>query len=323
MDLRHLRYFAALADTRSFRRTAQRLNVSQPTLSRGIRQLESMLGMPLFDRAARGVDLTAAGAAFRPYCERVLAEIESGVLAVKQLQRLERGSLHMGVLHSFSKSLLGPTLARFALDYPNVSVIARLLPQLEMERQLVNGTLDLLVAYASQDTAHIVSESLFDDDMVVVVGLKHPLAKAQSVDMRDLGKLKLVVLTREFAAREYLDRFFPDGSRALSVALEMDSVDPILATVRQSTLATVLSAGAVAGATGLRCIPLSNPKPRRTVAILWRRAGCRSAAAERMGGMIRAAYGDPAPRSQTHPPNPMAHVKRCPVAGQSTKRLHA
>jgi LysR family transcriptional regulator, cyn operon transcriptional activator len=292
MELRHLRYFAALAETGSFRGTALRLNVSQPTLSHQIRQLESTLGTALFNRAKHGVDLTAAGTAFRPYCVRILSEIELGVRAVADLDSLVRGSVRMGVLHSFSRSLLGPILARFAVDCPGIRVITQLLAQLEMERRVINGQLDFAVAYSSEDSDHIVGEELFEDDLVLVVGRKHPLAKVKAIEIRDLPKVKLILLTRECAARDYLDRIFSKGFGVLDVALEMNSVEPILATVRQSSLSTVLSPGAVAGTAGVRCIPLVNPIPKRVVGILWRRIGHRSSAAVRLASMIPAAYSE-------------------------------
>ena len=292
MELRHLRYFSALAETRSFTRAAEQLRVSQPTLSHQIRQLESLLGTVLFDRVARGVELTSAGRTFRPYCDRTLREMESGILAISELEGLMRGTLRMAVLNSFSNSLLGPVLARFVVEYPGVHTVARLLPRQEMERELLSGALDLSVAYASEDTEHIVAEKLFEEELVLVVASKHPLATETQVQMRDLRKLDLVLLTQEFAARQYVDRFFARTAMDPHVVLEMNAVEPILATVRQSTLATVLSSGAVGESKELRRIRLTDPTPMRSVAILWHRLGHRSAAAVRMAAMIRSAYVD-------------------------------
>src|SRR3990172_8581461 len=88
MELRHLRYFMAVAEAQSFTVAAQRLHISQPTLSHQIKQLEGFLGTALFDRAARKVGLTSAGRVFRPYCERALREADAGLLAVSELEGL-------------------------------------------------------------------------------------------------------------------------------------------------------------------------------------------------------------------------------------------
>ncbi|HZP77929.1 MAG TPA: transcriptional regulator CynR [Pseudolabrys sp.] len=291
MELRHLRYFLAVADTRSFTRAADKLNVTQPTLSHQIKQLEQLIGTTLFERSARDVELTAAGRLFRPYCERILKEIESSALALSELEGLMRGTLHMGVFHSFSNSLLPPILAEFTERHPGVHVVARLVPRSDMERDLLSGALDFAVAYLSEDTEHIVNERLFEEALVLVVGARHSLAARKSVRMRELARLPLVSLSQEFGARQFVDRFFAAEGLQPHIVLEMNAIEPILSTIRNSELACVLSAGAIVDAKGLRAIKLVDPQPQRTVGILWRRHGHRSAAAQRMADMIRAAYG--------------------------------
>lgn len=292
MELRHLRYFLAVADTRSFTRAAGRLHMTQPTLSHQVKQLEQLVGTKLFERGARDIELTAAGRLFKPYCERILKEIESSALAISELEGLMRGSLRMAVFHSFSHSMLPPIMAQFALRYPGVHVTARLVPRNEMERDLVNAELDMAVAYIAGDNDQIVAERLFDEELVLVVGSAHPRAGLKSLPMRELAALPLVLLTAEFGARQFVDRFFADAGLRPHVVLEMNAIEPILATIRNSGLASVLSAGAIVETGGLKIVRLTGPRPKRTVGILWRRNGHRSAAAQRMAEMIKAAYGE-------------------------------
>ncbi len=292
MELRHLRYFLAVADTRSFTRAAGRLHMTQPTLSHQVKQLEQLIGTKLFERGARDIELTAAGRLFKPYCERILKEIESSALAISELEGLMRGSLRMAVFHSFSHSMLPPIMAQFALRYPGVHVTARLVPRNEMERDLVNAELDMAVAYIAGDNDQIVAERLFDEELVLVVGSAHPRAGLKSLPMRELAALPLVLLTAEFGARQFVDRFFADAGLRPHVVLEMNAIEPILATIRNSGLASVLSAGAIVETGGLKIVRLTGPRPKRTVGILWRRNGHRSAAAQRMAEMIKTAYGE-------------------------------
>jgi LysR family cyn operon transcriptional activator len=291
MELRHLRYFLAVADTRSFTRAAERLHVTQPTLSHQIKQLEQMVGTVLFDRSTKEVELTAAGRLFKPYCERILKEIESSALAISELEGLMRGTLRMAVFHSFSHSMLPPILSEFALRYPGVHVITRLVPRMDMERELIDAALDMAVAYVAGDNDQIVAEPLFAEELVLVVGSKCPQAGRKSMPMCELATLPLVLLTPEFGARQFVDRFFTETGQQLHVVLEMNAIDPILATTRNSGLATVLSAGAIRDDSGLHIVRLTDPAPKRLVGILWRRDGHRSAAALRMAEMVREAYG--------------------------------
>jgi LysR family transcriptional regulator, cyn operon transcriptional activator len=291
MEIRLLRYFAAVAETRSFTRAAETLGISQPTLSHQIRKLESDLGTMLFERAARTVTLTSAGATFKPFCDRTLKELDSGVLAISDLQGLMRGTLRMAVFHSFANSGLGPVFAQFALLHPGVKVEARLLPRVEMERELIAGKLDLAIAYISEDTEHIVAEKLFDEELVLVVGSRNRLETGNRLPMRRIVDFPLVLLTAEFAARQFLERFFTSRHLQPKVTIEMNAVDPILAVVRHSDLATVVSEGAVGATDGIRVVHLFDPAPRRGLAVLWPRRGYRSAAALRLSEMIRATYG--------------------------------
>jgi LysR family transcriptional regulator, cyn operon transcriptional activator len=304
MELRHLRYFLAVADTRSFTRAAERLHVTQPTLSHQIKQLESIVGTMLFDRSTKEVEPTAAGKLFKPYCERILKEIDASALAISELEGLMCGTLRMAVFHSFSHSMLPPIMSEFALRYPGVRVVTRLVPRMDMERELINAELDMAVAYIAGDNDQIEAEPLFEEELVAVVGSKCPQAGRKSMPMRELAKLPLVLLTPEFGARQFVDRFFSETGQHPHVVLEMNAIDPILAITRNSGLATVLSPGAIIDASGLHIVRLTDPVPRRMVGILWRRNGHRSAAALRMAEMIRAAYGaneKAAPRSEGLP----------------------
>lgn len=159
-----------------------------------------------------------------------------------------------------------------------------------MERGLLHGDLDLAVSYASDDTEHILAEPLFDEELTLFVGSKHPLAKTSHLQMRRISELSLVLLTPEFAARQYVERFLAESGLRAHVVLEMNAAEPILATVRDSGLATILSAGASADSRAIHMVRLTNPVPRRAASILWSRTAHRSAAARKMAEMIRTAY---------------------------------
>lgn len=293
MELRHLRYFLAIADHRSFSRAAAALGVSQPTLSEQIQQLEAELGVTLLERLPRRVEPTEAGRLFRERCERVLRELDAAQVEIAELQGLVRGTVRVGVFHSFSASLLPQILARFATEHPGVRVVARLIPRDQMERELVSGDIDLAVAYSSPDAAHIVSEVLFREPMRLVVGARHPLAGRRSLPLRALDGQELVLLTREFAARQYLDQLFGEHAVAPRILLEMNTMEPILATVQHSRMASIVALGALHAGVGLHAIRLTSPEPVRDVALLWRRHDTRTRAARRFAELVREAYGAP------------------------------
>lgn len=295
MELRHLRYLVAIASTGSFTRAAELLGIAQPTLSHQIKQMETELGAVLFDRFPRTVVLTQAGRALLPHANRVLVEMDAAVSTVAELQGLLRGTLNVGLFHSFSRSQVSSVLAHFALNHPGVQVVARLLPRAAMERELLDGSLDLAVAYVSEDTEHIVAERLFEEELVLAVGNTHPLAKAGAVEMQSLRDERMVLLTREFASRQMLNRFLGELGGTPNVVLEVNSIEAILSILRSTPLSSVLAAGAIDQLAGVSALRLLGPTPRRWVALLWRKEGHRTAAALRMAEMIRAVYASAAP----------------------------
>lgn len=290
MELRHLRYLVAIAGTGSFTRAAEVLGIAQPTLSHQIKQMETELGAVLFDRFPRSVALTQAGRALLPHAHRMLQEMDAAVSSVSELQGLLRGSLNIGLFHSFSRSQVSAVLAQFALSYPGVQLTARLLPRAAMERELLDGSLDLAVAYVSDDTEHIVAETLFEEELVLAVGPSHPLAATGEVETRRLAGERMVLLTREFSSRQMITRILDDVGATPEVVLEVDSIEAILSILRTMPLASVLAAGAVDRHSGVAAVRLLKPTPRRWVALLWRKEGHRTAAALRMAEMIREVY---------------------------------
>lgn len=291
MELRHIRYFKAICDVGSFSRAAEALHVTQPTLSHQIKQLEEELGTHLLHRLGHRVELTEAGKVFASYCTEILRNVRQGVTAVKDLEGLLYGNLRVAVFHSFSASKLPAVFADFASKFPGVHIVALQLPRTEMQEGLQKGELDFAVGYTSADDKNIDTELLFEESLMLIVGSRHPWVGLETVPMQRLAELPLVLLTHEFGVRHYLDEYFSRVGRPLQVLLEMNAIDPIIAVLHNTALASILPHGAVQDSRQVHKIPVLQPVPKRQAAILWRRSGHRSAAALRLAQMISAAYG--------------------------------
>lgn len=296
MELRHLRYFLKIAATSSFTQAASALNITQPTLSHQIKQLEQEIGTPLFDRAGRTVQLTAQGTVFKTYAEGALREIEQGLNALSELEGLVRGTVTIGVFRSFSSSLLPPVLAQFSRDHPAVKISVRQVPHVEIERGLIEGGFDLAIAYTPVVSEKIIAEKIFTEPIALVVGKNHPLYQQQRISLARLNDEPLILLSSEFPLRQQIDRCFAARGIAPRIVMEMNSNEAILSTVRSSNLATICAARTLGDSSNLHAINLADPELKRTTAILWRRDGHRSAAAAVIAQMIKDAYTSPQPR---------------------------
>jgi len=289
MELRHLRYFLKIAETLSFTHAAGALHITQPTLSHQIKQLEQETG-PLFDRAGHTVRLTAQGKVFKTYAERAIKDVETGLSALAELEGLVHGRLAIGVSRSFSSSPLPPVLAQFCRSYPGVKVFVRQMRLVEIQRGLIDGTLDLAIAYESPIPKMIVAERLFTEPLALIVGKEHPFYGRPRINLKELDGQPLVLLNPDAPSRQLIDRCLSAHGIVPHIVIEMNSYEAVLATVRCGAFATIYSAQNLGNAPGLHAIKLADPALRRTTAIFWHRDRYRSAAARVMADMIRQAY---------------------------------
>lgn len=287
MELRHLRYFLAVADALHFTRAAEGLNVSQPTLSLQIQELERELGSPLFDRIGRSVRLTEAGVVFRRHALRALREVEAGQGEVADLLGLRRGTLRVGVTHSFSTAFIPKAVAGFRGRHPGVGVVIQKTSGRSIEHGLVAGSLDLGIAFAPPEAPEVVAETLFEEEVVLIISRSHRLAGRARVAFAELDQVPLVLPSREFATRRLIDDRLREAQVRPDIVVEMNDIDSLLEIVRLGTGATVLSRRAVTDDRDLAIVRIIRPKMARTAALLWPREGYRTAASLAFAQVIR------------------------------------
>jgi len=290
MELRHLRYFLAAAKREHLTHAAEALGISASTLSHQIRQLEDDLGTALFDRVGRGIALTEAGRVLRVHAQRAFAEVESARHALDELARGERGTLRIGVIHTFHNSLLPAVVAQFARRYPHVRLCIEEHPADIIEQRIAQGRLDLGIAFAPAGREDLGAERVFEEDLVLAVARSHPLARRRSVEAHTLTKLPVALLSRRFATRRLLDRLLASVVE-LEPSLEMGSVEALINMVRTGEFASILPARALERDGGIAAVRIHNPSLTRTAATLWSRERAKSSAAKHFAAMFHKRYG--------------------------------
>ena len=159
MELRHLRYFVAVAEAENVSRAALKLHVSQPALSRQIRDLEEELGFLLLERGAKSVRLTEAGKTFQGEARAVLQRVEEAVKTARAVATGGRGELHVGYAPSLTVRILPPALRAFQAGLPNVRVLLHDLSTEEMLARLRDGALQ--IAFLVRPTPRHVARAAF------------------------------------------------------------------------------------------------------------------------------------------------------------------
>ena len=271
MELRHLRYFVALAEYLSFTKAADRVHVTQSTLSHQIRQLEEELGQTLFDRIGRRVVTTEAGELFLAFAQRALKEVDLGIAMLKPGGSGLTGVVRIGATHTFNIGLIPECVAQFLARHPTVRVRIDELPAEQISDKLHAGELDIGIAYKPNGPTDLWFEPLYNEEMVLVVSDTHPLAGRKRIRMVELHQQRLVLLPDYFSTRMLLDECFKASGAEPIVVAEMSTIAPMLGLVLRAEIGAIAAVNAVPAAmAGLQMIPIESPTPVRTPGMLWR-----------------------------------------------------
>jgi len=196
MELRHFRYVVALADTLHFGRAAERLHISQPPLSQQIRQLEDELGVRLFDRTQRRVQLTAAGELFVQEARLVLTQVDHAGKVGERMRQGEEGQLFIGVAGPADADYFVEIMRTFAKRHPHVRVIIRNMSTAEQVRAIQEKRLHAGFVTPPVDHPDLVFETVLHEPIVLAVPRGHALAARQRVPLTALAGESLILFSR-------------------------------------------------------------------------------------------------------------------------------
>lgn len=265
MELRHLRYFVAVAEAENVTRAAAKLRVAQPAVSRQIRDLEDELGLALLERSAKAVRLTDAGRIFLDESRAVLARADEAVKAVRAIAGGTRGELHVGYAPSLTVQILPRALRRFQAEVPGVRVTLHDLSTEEMLAGLRENRLHvaLMVQPEGRQLRSLRFHELARYPLCVAVAPGHRLARSRVLPLAKIVAEPLIAYSRadypEYHAS--LAEIFAPVGRLPTIAEEHDSVTSLIAAVEAGRgIALVPSALTCMVGTRLKILPLT-PAP--------------------------------------------------------------
>ena len=272
MTLTELKYLIAVADEKHFGRAAETSFVSQPSLSAAIKNVEQELGVRVFERSKRGVELTEVGAEIVAQARRTLDEAARIKTVAKQGKGRHR--LRLGIIHTIAPYLLPPLVAELRKSAPEMSLDIEENMTANLDRLLKTGELDAAILALPYEAPGIEVEPLYDEEFQVVVPQGHPFARRRAIPVDELDAGELLLLPVGHCLRDQVLGACTEFSRPPPAGRLGNSLETLRSMVASGLGITVLPTTALTDRYDtplVKAVPFAEPRPKRRVAVAWRR----------------------------------------------------
>ena len=277
MELRHIRYFIAVAEYLNFREAAQRLHIAQPPLSRQIQQLEEDLGVQLFERDRRRVVLTKAGHAFLEEARKLMVQASHAVEAARHAQRGDTGVIKVGIASGLG-GVVSQVVFAFRNRWPAIEVECRDVFSNFQSDALRKREIDVGFLRPPLDHAALNCELLYEEEFVVILPKSHRLAKRRALRIHQIADEPLIVFDRNFSSGLYdkiLGLFSRHGLTPRLIPTHVEAHEEAGAIMVASGKAIFMGAGAIVNRTvagiELASVHLNEPDAKIEVYAAWRK----------------------------------------------------
>ncbi len=269
MEISQLQYFQAVARVRHFTKAAEACAVSQSALSRSIAKLEEELGVRLFARRSRHVELTQAGEHFLYHVDRVLRELAEAKRELTQQETKGGGTVNVSFFHSFGGYLLPMLLAEFHAQYPEIRIKLNQHNSKFLMQQVESGKTDLCLCSTMTTAENIAWMYLWSEELFVAVPKDHPLAQRGSVTLRDVEAEPLITLKPNYSLRTLVDQSFELAHSHPQIIFEGDDVNTLASLVAAKLGVSIIPNIPGVEHLGIVYLPITFPVCKRAVGIAW------------------------------------------------------
>lgn len=269
MELRHLRYFEAIARHQHVTHAARELHIAQPSLSKQLRVLEAELGVTLFSRVGRRLEITDAGELLLPYARRILREVADAEQMFQQRAALDVGRVSIAAPPTVGTHLLPRALAEFNQRYRGIELELHEAGAGRLLQLLAEGAVDLAVVPLPVDDVACVE--LFSEELVVAVSEHHPLAERQTIRAAELAEHDFILFPRGYELREQTLAFCRAAGFEPRIVLDGGEMDTVLRFAAVGLGITIVPRLALEGMEGLVAVRIGDVSLVRTLGLIWRR----------------------------------------------------
>lgn len=273
MELRHIRYFVAVAETLHFGRAARALHISQPPLSQQIRDLEREIGVTLFHRTRRSVELTPAGAIFLERARRLLSDAVEMAEASRRAQRGESGELTVGFVHSAGYAFLPRVVREFRARFPDIRLSLREATPAEQLAALEHRRIDVGLIRRAQFGEGLHSEVVFSEPFVWALPSGHRWAEVRPRRLASLASEGFIAFPRDRAPsfHQALMSICQRAGFAPRITQEVNTIHTALGLVAAGVGVALVPASAVeiAGGRDVVFVALDHTAPSAELLLIW------------------------------------------------------
>ena len=268
VNLTRLEYFRAVGRTQHVTQAAMELGLSQPALSRAISTLESEIGIPLFERRGRSVNLTPDGKIFLDYIERAFRVIEDGYEELGDRNEAGRGRVSIGFLRSLSHIFIPQLVGRFRAAHHEAQIGFFQSNSDGLEDEMKRGRLDLIFVARIRDTGSFTWVELGTQEIHLVVPVTHPIATQESVSLAEVKDEPFISFRPGHAFRVLADAVFASAGLTPKIAFECDD-GSYLMTYVAAGLGIALVPPNYITPDGFKIVRLSSPHAQRSIGVAW------------------------------------------------------
>lgn len=291
-ELLDLRAFLAVLESGSFHKAAEQLNLSQPALSRRIKQLETTLGAPLLERTTRRVSATTVGRELQPLLIRLLDELEASVLSMSATGKLQHGQVTIACVPTAAFYFLPLVIRQFHALHPNIRIRILDLSASEGLKSVAHGESEFGISMLGSADPELTFTPLMDDPFVLACHRAHPLAARTAVEWSDLANELLIGVSRHSGNRTILDNALANSGVRLNWFYEVNHLSTSLGLVETGVGISVLPRLATPQDDHPKIVtrPITGPVVSRTIGIVERRNGRLSPAASRFRALLSESW---------------------------------
>lgn len=256
LEIRQLRYFLAVAEAGSFSRAADRLGLSQPSVSQQMRDLEAGLRLTLFQRRGKRILLTPAGMVFEEHARAMLRQLENCLEELSREPTQLRGALHVGIVPFLDVALLPKLLGAFVAAHPGIRLRVQEFSSPDIETALEEGRVHVGLGFLTRHSPNLRYDPLWRDEISLIVPESHPWAKRSFVNVQEIHQQRLLQVPDTFVIRRMTDDICRLHLARPSTVAEISSFEALLRSLSTANAAALLPKSALHGIAGLKAVRL-------------------------------------------------------------------